>query len=34
MEETQIPKSWLAGNIERKKFSFEWTQTPRYGDPH
>ena len=35
MEETQIPKSCRAGNIERKekKFSFEWIQTSRYGEP-
>ena len=35
MEEPQIPKSCNAENTERKEknFSFEWTQTPRYGEP-
>ena len=34
MEETQIQKLCCAGNIEGKgKKSFEWIQTPRYGEP-
>ena len=32
MEETQILKV-MSRREKKKNFSFEWTQTPRYGEP-